>query len=202
MISKGPHLTDRPTEWRTSLTNELLNISPSRTCLLLLQLRLVIYLYYLFINFHLSFSSSSFILFHLFLLQTTLGSLPTSGVWHMFSMSMSQRHRLRVSPLCQRLWGAEAGLGGGGISSAMQHLLRADGLQRRRYLVDKAWVFVIYSWWLCDAHASFDVSQEWACRPGRHSQRAPKACHRRLRRTRYFITHFKYYFFQCEGRDS
>lgn len=33
MISKGPHLRDQPAEWRTSLTNELLNISPSLSCL-------------------------------------------------------------------------------------------------------------------------------------------------------------------------
>lgn len=34
MISKGPHLRDQPAEYRTSLTNELLNISPSLSCLL------------------------------------------------------------------------------------------------------------------------------------------------------------------------
>lgn len=45
MISKGPHLTDRPAECRTSLTNELLNISPSHLGLLLLQLPLFIYLF-------------------------------------------------------------------------------------------------------------------------------------------------------------
>lgn len=43
MISKGPHLRDQPAEWRTSLTNELLNISPSLSCLLLLLLYLFIF---------------------------------------------------------------------------------------------------------------------------------------------------------------
>lgn len=38
MISKGPHLRDQPAEERTSLTNELLNISPSLSFLLLLLL--------------------------------------------------------------------------------------------------------------------------------------------------------------------
>ena len=35
MISKGPHLRDQPAEEKTSLTNELLNISPSLSFLLL-----------------------------------------------------------------------------------------------------------------------------------------------------------------------
>lgn len=205
MISKGPHLTDRPTEWRTSLTNELLNISPSCPCRLLLQLRVVIYLYYLFIYFHLSFSSPSFILFHLFLLQTALCSLPTSDVWHMFSMAMSQRHHLRVSPLCQWLWGAEVGLG---EASARQHDIcwgqtdcrGEDILLTRRECL---W-FIHGDGFVTLAPHSTSLKNEPVVRAGVARQPAgPEGFGvRRLRRTSYFITHFKYYFFQCEGRDS
>lgn len=45
MISKKPHLTGQPAEWRTALTNEQLNISPSCPSILLHQLRLFIHLF-------------------------------------------------------------------------------------------------------------------------------------------------------------
>lgn len=50
MISKGPHLRDQPAEQRTSLTNELLNISPSLSCLLLLLF--ILFLQCFFLCFH------------------------------------------------------------------------------------------------------------------------------------------------------
>lgn len=60
MISKGPHLRDQPAEQRTSLTNELLNISPSLSCLLLHLLQF----FQSFIHsFLFSFCLHSFILF-------------------------------------------------------------------------------------------------------------------------------------------
>lgn len=45
MISKGPHLRDQPAEQRTHLTNELLNISPSPSCLLLHYLLSLVFIF-------------------------------------------------------------------------------------------------------------------------------------------------------------
>lgn len=64
MISKGSHLRDQPAEQRTSLTNELLNISPSLSCLLLLLLYLFISVFYLsFLYFFICFHSFLFFVF-------------------------------------------------------------------------------------------------------------------------------------------
>lgn len=93
MISKGPHLRDQPAEEKTSLTNELLNISPSLSFLLLLLLLFfhpdVLFIFEFFCNHLCTCFSVPYLLCQVVSLKSTYSCKASCIVYALFDLFFS-----------------------------------------------------------------------------------------------------------------